>query len=96
MTTYKRYRPLQIPDLLHKPRPLKFNPKKPQQKYLVLLSNQRVFIDTEWEAMKSAVKECRATGARIIEMLPTESHKIKITTDLSTLLENLEREKQLA
>lgn len=63
--------------------------KKEDQKFLILLQDQTVIIDTEWEAMKKWKRWFREK--RIIEMLPTNSRLIAHTTSLSKLLENLEQ-----
>lgn len=63
--------------------------KKDQQKYLILLSDQTVFIDTEYEGMKRARKH----GKTIIEMMPTNARLIAQQTSLTKLLERLEVEK---
>lgn len=71
-------------------RKLKSNPKRRQQKYLILLSNQMVIIDTEFVAMKRA----RAFDKPIIEMLAHNgrSHSAQ-PINLTSLLESLEQTK---
>ena len=63
---------------LRKPR------RRNQDKYLILLSNQVVIIDTEWDGMKRAMR----SGKRIEEMilLPNRNRKLEVTT-LNKLLE---------
>jgi len=63
--------------------------KKEDQKYLILLQDQTVIIDSEWEAMKKWKRHY--PEKRIVEMLPTNSRLIAHTTSLSKLLENLEQ-----
>lgn len=70
-------------------RKLKTSPKRKQQKYLVLLSNQVVIIGSEWTAMKEATR----TGKTIIDMLPTDARVNDQTTVLTKLLESLEIKK---
>lgn len=69
---------------------LKESKKRAKQKYLILISDQTVIIDTEWEAMKKAVRHCKCNKKQITEMLPTSSRINAQTTGLSKLLENLE------
>jgi hypothetical protein len=71
-------------------KPLKKTSKRDKQKYLVLLSDQTVIIDTEWEAMRKAVKHCKANKKHIQEILPTYARINAQTTGLTKLLENLE------
>lgn len=44
---------------------------KKQDIYFVLLSNQQVIIDTEWDAMKRA----RFTGKQVVEMMLLKDRK---------------------
>lgn len=60
--------------------------KRQKQKYLILLSDQTVIIDTEWEGMKKA----RQHGKPIVEMLSTDARVNAQTNGLSKLLESLE------
>lgn len=63
--------------------------KRSQQKYLVLMSNQRVIIGSEFAAMKKAVR----TGKPILDMLPTDARVNDQENDLSKLLESLDIKK---
>lgn len=52
-------------------RKLKKRKRRSQVKYFVLLSNQAVIIDTEWDALSTARK--RYPGKRIDEMYSDEA-----------------------
>ncbi len=52
--------------------------KKSQPIYFVLLSNQKVIIDTEWDAMKRA----RLSGKAVIEMMLIKDRKQPERRDL--------------
>jgi hypothetical protein len=68
--------------------------KRAQTKYLILLSDQTVIIDSEWVAMKKAIRYCREKGKHIQVMLPTYARVNAKTTGLTKLLETLETTKQ--
>lgn len=77
-----------------KPRKLISKGKKKQQKYLVLLSNDRAIIDTEFKAMKKARWALlRAPHLRIVEMIPTGARVIAQENTLTKILESLEKPK---
>ena len=69
----------------------KLKAAKPQQKYLILLSDQTVIVDEEFEAMKKAIK----TQKPIIDMLPCSNKMGAQKTNLTLLLEKLESNKQV-
>lgn len=69
---------------------LKESKNKSNQKYLILISDHTVIIDSEWEAMKKATRHCRLNNKQILDMLPTYARTIAQTTGLTKLLENLE------
>ena len=73
---------------------LKKSTKKDKQKYLILLSDQTVIIENEWEAMKKATDHCMRNRKTIVEMMPTHARINAQTTGLSKLLESLEIKKQ--
>lgn len=73
----------------HSGKKLKSNLKREEQKYLILLSDQTVIVNSEFQAMK----EARRFGKPIIEMQKTDARVNNQVTNLSILLENLEREK---
>lgn len=75
---------------LHYEKKLKEDGKKDQQKFLILLSDQTVIIDTEAEAMKQARRIMKGTKKYITEMIPTDARINKQRTTLTNLLENLE------
>jgi hypothetical protein len=67
-------------------KPLKRRSRRLHDKFLLLLSNQVVIIDTEWEALITARK--KYPEKRIVEMLPTKRKNIKSeVTTLNKLLE---------
>lgn len=72
-------------------KPLILSNKKSEQMYCVLLSNQVVIIDTEFEAMKKYRKLYFKNGTRVLEFLPTDKRLIAQTGILDNILENLER-----
>lgn len=72
-------------------RTLKAMSKKQRQKWLVLCSDQTVFINTEFQAMKQA----RQHGKPIVEMLKTSARILPQTNGLSKLLESLEVKKNV-
>jgi hypothetical protein len=72
---------LQVKSLVNKP-------KRPEQKFIVLMSDQTVFIGLEWEAMKKA----RKYGKPVVDMLPTSARVNSQSTSLTKILESLERE----
>lgn len=63
---------------------LKPTPKKQQQKYLILLSNQNIIIDNEWAAMKKA----RRSGKAILEMFKISNRVISQETSFEKYLES--------
>lgn len=65
--------------------------KRPQQKYLILLPNDRVIIDTEFQAMKTWRK--KYSDKPIVEMLKTDSRANSQVNTLTKLLESLEVER---
>lgn len=67
---------------------LKSNLKRAEQKYLILLSDQTVIVNSEFQAMK----EARQFGKPIIEMQKTDARVNNQVTNLSILLENLAKE----
>ncbi len=73
---------------------LKKSTKKDKQKYLILISDQTVIIENEWQTMKKATRHCRVSKKSILDMLPTHARINAQTTGLSKLLESLEIKKQ--
>ncbi len=71
-------------------KPLITSGKRVTQKFLVLLSNSIVVIDTEMQSMKKALK----FGKPISDMHMTDARIHSQTTTLNKLLETLETENQ--
>ncbi len=76
--------------LLHN-RKLNKKLKRPQQKYLILLSNQVVIIDTEFQAMKKWRRQF--FDKKITEFQKTDARANCQVTGLTKLLESLEVER---